>query len=143
MSLYRICIALHFLAFSLWLGHMFVWSLVIGPALKKVRPPEKAELLRERSLYMGGLGWYALTLLVSTGLYLLSRRGIPPASLLQSVTYTGALGKALALKLSMVLLMIGYQAVYGHRSAPLAIYANKLFALVIIAASVVLVRGWA
>ena len=142
MNLYRLCIALHFLAFSLWLGHMFVWSLVIGPALKKVRPPEKAELLRERSLYMGGLGWPALTVLVATGLYLLSRRGIQPAALLQAATYAGPLGKALAVKLSMVVLMIGYQSVYGHRPAPLAIYANKLFAMLIIAASVVLVRGW-
>ena len=33
MTLYRICISLHILALCLWLGHMFVWSLIIGPAL--------------------------------------------------------------------------------------------------------------
>lgn len=143
MTLYRVCIALHFMAFGLWLGHMFVWSLVIGPALKKVQPPEKAELLRERSLYLGGLGWPALAILVSTGLYLLSRRGIAPGALLDAGTYAGPVGTALAVKLSLVLLMIGYQSVFGHRPAPIAIYVNKLVAFGVIAASVVLVRGWA
>jgi len=143
MTLYRFCIALHFLAFSLWLGHMFVWSLVVGPALKKLQPPEKAELLRERSLYLGGLGWPALVVLVSTGLYLLSRRGFPPTALLDAHTYAGPLGIALAVKLSLVALMIGYQSVFGHRPAPIAIYLNKLVALGVLAASVVLVRGWA
>lgn len=142
MSLYRICIALHFLAFSLWLGHMFVWSLIVGPALKKLQPPEKAELLRERSLYMGGLGWYALTVLVATGLYLLSVRGIAPAMLFNASTYAGPIGTALAIKLCLVLLMIGYQSIFSHRSAPIAIYVNKLLAFGVIAASVILVRGW-
>jgi uncharacterized membrane protein len=141
MTLYRLSIALHFLAFSLWLGHMFVWSLVVGPALKKLQPPENAALLRERSLYLGGLGWYALTILVVTGLYLLSRRGIAPAALLDAATYAGPLGNALAVKLSLVLGMIGYQAIFGHKAAPIAIYVNKLMAFGVIAASVVLVRG--
>lgn len=142
MTLYRICIALHFTAFSLWLGHMFVWSLVVGPALKKVLPPEKAELLRERSLYMGGLGWPSLAVLISTGLYLLSRRGISPGALFDASTYAGPIGTALAVKLSLVVLMIGYQSIFGHRPAPIAIYVNKLVAFGVIAASVVLVRGW-
>ena len=62
---------LHLLALTLWLGHMFVWSLIIGPALKRVEPAETAELLRESSLFRGGLGWPALAILVPTGLYLL------------------------------------------------------------------------
>jgi hypothetical protein len=38
--------------------------------------------------------------------------------------------------------MIGYQAYIGHKRAPLAIYFNMLAAVCILAASVVLVRGW-
>jgi uncharacterized membrane protein len=121
---------------------MFIWSLVVGPALKKLQPPESAALLRERSLYLGGLGWPALTVLVATGMYLLSRRGIAPQALLNADTYAGPSGYALAAKLMLVILMIGYQCVFGHRPAPVAIYANKLVACGIIAASVVLVRGW-
>ena len=83
------------------------------------------------------------TVLVATGLYLLYRRGIPPAALLNAATYAGAVGTALAVKLCCVLLMIGYQTLFGHRPAPIAIYVNKLVALTLIAASVILMRGWA
>lgn len=142
MTLYRICISLHLLAMSLWLGHMFVWSLIIGPALKRIEPPEQAELLRERSLFRGGLGWPALAVLVPTGLYLLSRRGIGFAELFSGVAFQGAIGHALALKLALVLLMVIYQFVIGHRRAPIAIYFDMLAAFGVIGASIVLVRGW-
>jgi hypothetical protein len=38
--------------------------------------------------------------------------------------------------------MIVYQIVWGHRRAPVAVYVNMLAALVILGASVVIVRGW-
>jgi uncharacterized membrane protein len=143
MSIYRVCIALHVLAFTLWLGHMFVWSLLIGPALKKLQPPATADMLRERSLYLGGLGWPSLAVLVATGLYLLSVRGIGMAELFSGAAFVGAMGVALALKLLLVSVMVAYQAFYGHKSAPLAIYFNMLAALGVLACSVVLVRGLA
>lgn len=142
MSTYLVCVVLHFIALSLWLGHMFVWSLLIGPALKKVQPPDEAELLRERSMFRGGLGWPALAVLIPTGLYMLSVRGIMPGDLLTSAAYQGVAGLALATKFALVLAMIGYQVVFAHRRAPVAIYFNMLAALGIIAASVILVRGW-
>jgi uncharacterized membrane protein len=143
MTLYDIAIALHLLAISLWLGHMFVWSLIVGPAMKRIEPPETAERLRERSVFMGGLGWPALAILVLTGLYLLSMRGIAPVDLVTGAAYAGAEGTALAVKLVLVLVMIGYQAIFAHGRAPIAIYVNMAVALVILACSVVLVRGWA
>ncbi len=142
MTLYRICISLHLLAMSLWLGHMFVWSLIIGPALKRIQPPEQAELLRERSLFRGGLGWPALAVLIPTGLYMLSVRGVGFAQLLSGAAFQGPMGHLLALKLVLVGLMVVYQLVMGHRRAPIAIYFDMLAALGVIGASVVLVRGW-
>jgi uncharacterized membrane protein len=143
MTIYQICIALHLLALSLWLGHMFVWSLIVGPALKVLRPPASAELLRERSLFLGGLGWPALAILVVTGAYLLSVRGIGLSSLFSGAAFAGVMGMALAVKLLLVGAMIAYQAFMGHRSAPLAIYFNMLAAMGVVLASVVLVRGFA
>jgi uncharacterized membrane protein len=142
MSLYRLCISLHVLALSLWLGHMFVWSLIIGPALKRIEPQATAELLRERSLFRGGLGWPALAVLVPTGIYLLVHRGVGLATLLSGAAFEGPVGTALGIKLALVLVMIAYQAIVGHKRAPLAIYFNMLAAVCILAASVVLVRGW-
>jgi uncharacterized membrane protein len=142
MSLYHVCIALHVAALSLWLGHMFVWALVTGPAMKRLTPPAVADLLREKSLFRGGLGWPALAVLIPTGLYMLQVRGIELADLFNGAAYVGTQGQVLATKLSAVLVMIGYQSWFGHKPAPIAIYFDMLAAIVVIAASVLLVRGF-
>lgn len=142
MLLYQVSLALHAIAMALWLGHMFVWSLVTGPALKSLVPAATADHLRERSLYLGGLGWPALAVLVVTGFIQLSYRGIGPRELLDGDLYTGPLGSALGLKLVLVLVMIAYQAAMGHRRSSVAIYANMAVALVVLACSVVLHQGW-
>jgi uncharacterized membrane protein len=139
---YWAAIGLHLLAMSLWLGHMFVWSLIVGPAMKRIEPAATAELLRERSLARGGLGWPALAVLVVTGAYLLHVRGIGFSALLSGAAFQGAIGRALAVKLAMVVGMIGYQAVFAHRNAPVAVYVNMLAALIVLAASTIIVRGW-
>jgi uncharacterized membrane protein len=139
--LYGICISLHLLAATLWLGHMFVWSLVVGPAMKRIEPPATAEFLRERSLFMGALGWPALAVLIATGLYLLNVRGVRPLDLVTGAAYLGD-GWILGIKLLLVLFMVVYQAVWSHHRAALAIYFDMLAALLVLGASVVLVRGW-
>ena len=140
--LYWTCVSLHLLAASLWLGHMFVWSLVVGPAQKRIEPAETAALLHQRSLYLGSLGWPALAVLLATGLYMLWYRGIGPGELLSGAAFAAG-GGALAVKLAAVLFMVAYQIVWAHRPAPVAIYFNILAALIVLGASVVLVRGWA
>ena len=139
MVLYWVCISLHLLAATLWLGHMFVWSLVVGPAQKRVEPPATAELLRERSLYLGALGWPALAVLIVTGLYMLSYRGIGPGDLLTGAAFAT---DGLAVKLGAVLFMICYQIIWAHGRAPVAIHFNILAAMVVLGASVVLAHGW-
>ena len=142
MSMYYICVGLHLLALSFWLGHMFVWSMVVGPAVKRLEPRATAELLREASLFRGGLGWPALAVLIPTGLYMLHYRGIELSQLLSGEAFQGTQGVVLAVKLACVAGMMVYQAVVGHRPAPIAIYFDMLLALIVIGASVVLVRGW-
>lgn len=142
MNLYLVCVALHLLALSVWLGHMFVWSLVIGPATKRLEDQATAGQLREAGLSRGGLGWPALAILVPTGLYMLHYRGLGIGTLVSGAAFRGSLGTVLAVKLAFVAAMIVYQAVIGHRKAPIAIYVNMLAAIIVVAASVVLVRGW-
>jgi uncharacterized membrane protein len=140
--LYWVCISLHLLAASLWLGHMFVWTLVVGPAQKRIEPAETAALLREHSLFLGGLGWPALAVLAITGVYMLGQRGIGLGDLVSGAAFSAA-GDSLAVKLAAVLFMVIYQIVWAHRRAAVAIYFNILAALIVLGASVVLVRGWA
>ena len=141
MTLYHLSVALHVLAACLWLGHMFFWSLFSGPALKKIQPPETAGRLRAVMLWRGGLGWPALAVLLATGLYQMRFRGVRVGMLLDGTAYQSAAGRILGLKLLLVLVMVGYQLVFGHRPAPRAIYVNMLAALLVLAASVLLVRG--
>ena len=141
MMLYRLSVALHIAAASLWLGHMFFWSLFSGPALKKIQPADTAARLRAAMLWRGGLGWPALAVLAVTGLYQMRFRGFTPDSLVSGGLLQTEAGRVFAGKLLLVLGMVGYQIVFAHRPAPRAIYFNMLAALLILAASVVLVRG--
>lgn len=140
MTLFRIALILHFLAAFAWLGHMFFWPLVAGPVLKKMPPPAMAERLRALSMSMGGLGWPALTILVITGGYFLSLRGVGVSDLFQGAFWRQGWTHPLAVKLPLVGCMIVYQAVFGHRPAPRAIYFNILAALLVVGASVYLAR---
>jgi len=141
MTPYHLSVALHVVAACLWLGHMFFWSLFSGPALKKIQPPETAARLRSVMLWRGGLGWPALALLAATGLYQMRFRGVTPAMLVNGTLFQSAAGRVLGVKLLLVLFMVGYQLVFGHRPAPRAIYLNMLAALLVLGASVLLVRG--
>lgn len=142
MSLYAICVGLHLIALTLWLGHMLVWSLIVGPAMKSIEPTATAEELRSASLSGGGLGWPALAILIATGLYLLNQRGIAVGDLFSGSAFHGTQGTVLAVKLLFVAAMVAYQAAFGHRASSIAIYVNILSAMIVVGASVVLVRGW-
>ncbi|MCS6877376.1 MAG: hypothetical protein N2038_04735 [Geminicoccaceae bacterium] len=143
MSAYHVAVAVHLVAAALWLGHMFVWSLFAGPALKTIEPAEEAAWLRARMLFFGGLGWPALILLVPSGLYLLWLRGVGPYALITLDFLDRPDGPAIFVKLVLVLWMIVYQAVWGHRPAPVAVWVNMAAALGVLACSVAIVRGWA
>ena len=141
MTSYRISVALHVAAACLWLGHMFFWSLFSGPALKKIQPAATAQRLRTVMLWRGGLGWPALAVLALTGLYQMRFRGLTLGGLFSESLLRTPGGRVLALKLLLVLGMVGYQIGFGHRPAPRAIYLDMLAALLVLAASVLLVRG--
>jgi len=143
VSLHRIVVAVHLVAMALWIGHMLVWSIFVGPALKRVEPEGTAAFLRERMVYLGGLGWPALAVLVPTGLYLLWLRGVGPSELVTLGFLERPDGGPIALKLALVLWMMLYQSIWGHRPAPIANWVNIAAALLVLGCSVVIVRGWA
>lgn len=135
---YTVVLGVHVLVTTLWLGHMFFWSLISGPALKRLDDRELGARLRALSLEGGGLGWPALAVLIVTGSYLLWRRGIGPGDLLSPALLRQPFGVALDAKLLLVLVMVGYQAVFGHREAPRAIYLDMLVAIAVLALALVL-----
>jgi uncharacterized membrane protein len=140
MITYRIAITLHLLAVVLWFGHMLFWSLVSGIALKRVLPAETAETLRRLSMTRYGLGWPSLAVLLASGYILLGHRGIGIEQLLSGSAFAQPGGWVLATKFGLVVWMVFYQAVFGHRAAPRAIYLNMAAALSILGLSVFLAR---
>lgn len=141
MAFYLICVGLHILAVGLWIGHMIFWTLIIGPATKRLEPPENREIVRAVSIRKGGLGWPSLAVLILTGVYLLYYNGVTLGVMISGDFLGTRFGQILSLKILLVIGMIVYQARVGHRSSPLLIYADMLAAFLIIALSVLLVRG--
>jgi uncharacterized membrane protein len=141
MTWYRICVALHVLAVVLWFGHMFFWSIIVGPIMKRFEPPHTGVLLRQYSLKLGGLGWPALCVLVLTGAVMLAYRGATWSQLTSGTFFSTPPGALLRLKLILVAGMICYQYFIGHRPAPRLIYVNMLAALTIVGLSMLLVRA--
>lgn len=142
MTLFHVSVVLHVSAAALWLGHMFFWSLFSGPGLKKIPPPETGAELRRLSLRHGGLGWPALVVLVVTGAYMTAFREVSFGDLFSSAFLAERSGWAFDTKLLLVGVMVGYQIVFGHRSAPRAIYVNMLTALVVLGLSAILAGAW-
>jgi uncharacterized membrane protein len=141
MNWYRLSIVLHVLAAVLWFGHMFFWSIVIGPIFKRFTPPETGHMLRQCSESYGGLGWPCLFVLLTTGTALLSYRGVTLAQVMSGEFFLSPSGRILRVKFFLVACMILYQAVIGHRRAPRLIYVNMFVALVILGLSALLTRA--
>jgi uncharacterized membrane protein len=141
MNWYPILTILHVLATALWFGHMFFWAIFAGPVMKKIEPAETAQQLRETSLSFGGLGWPSLVVLIVTGSVMLGYRGVTFSDAISGAFFAAPQGSLFGIKFSLVILMILYQTLFGHRSAPRAIYFNMLVALLVVALSVYLARG--
>jgi uncharacterized membrane protein len=141
MSWYRLNVIVHLLAMSIWFGHMFFWSFVVGPVTNRFQPSESGRLLRQLSLRLGGLGWPALFILVVTGAIMLASRGVTLHQIVSGEFFTNPFGRGLGIKFLLIAWMMFYQAVIGHRPAPRLIYVNMAAALAILVVSIFLVRA--
>src|SRR5688500_10675345 len=74
---YYLTVVLHVLAALFWLGGMFFLGVVGAPVLRAVEPPA----LRQRLFHLLGVrfraaGWWAIAVLVVTGVAMLHLRGL-------------------------------------------------------------------
>lgn len=126
-TLYILAVWAHIFAVAFWVGAMFFAD------------PESTRFfsrLFERKLR--GVGWYAQAVLWTTGLFTLWYRGWL-GQLFSSEFVSSAVGRALWVKLALVLFLVGLQIVVGNRPSK-AIYGYILSTFVIIGISVMLVR---
>ena len=126
--LYMLAIWAHIFTVAFWVGAMFFGDPQSTRFFSK---------LFERKL--GGVGWYAHAVLWTTGFFMLWYRGISPARLFSADLIGTNWGRALWLKILLVLLLLAFQLFVGHKASKL-IYGYMLVAFTIVCISVVLVR---
>jgi uncharacterized membrane protein len=113
-------VAVHVLAAMLWLGGMFFLGVVGAPALRRVEPPSlRQALFRELGERFRAVGWWAIAVLVVTGVLNLWFRGWLPALVRADFWRTGT-GHALAAKLACVVVMIATSATHDFVLGPAA-----------------------
>lgn len=163
MSFYFINVTVHVLAAIVWLGGMLFLALVGAPVLRAVEPPSlRAHLFRELGLRFRAVGWAALGVLLVTGTLNLQLRGLlSPEVLGSGAFWAGSYGRALAVKLAAVVVMLVLSLFHDFVVGPAAsrvppgsdgalalrrraswlARVNALVALVLIVAAVRLTRG--
>ncbi len=126
--LYVLAVWAHIFAVAFWVGAMFFGDPQSTRFFSK---------LFEKKL--GGVGWYAHGVLWPTGFFLLWYRGISPLDLFSSDLISTAWGRALWVKLLLVLTLVAFQLLVGNKASKL-IYGYIVVAFAIIGISVTLVR---
>jgi hypothetical protein len=125
---YILAVWAHIFAVAFWIGAMFFGD------------PEStrffSKLFEEK---LGGVGWYAHAVLWPTGLYMLFYRGISLSDLFSAELLSTSWGKTLWVKILLVLTLVGFQIVIGHKPSKI-IYGYILISFSIIGLSTLLVR---
>jgi copper resistance protein D len=122
-TLYYLNVTLHVLAAMLWLGGMFFLGIVGAPVLRTVEPPPlRQQLFQALGARFRLVGWWAIGVLLVTGVINLYYRGwLHWSGVLGSADFWRTnLGHALAGKLIAVALMISISAIHDFVHGPQA-----------------------
>lgn len=123
-ELYRLSVAIHVVSAVVWIGGMWFIGLVLAPELRKVEPGARTGLYHRVGLRFRAIGWTCIGLLVLTGVYNLSYRGVTWDRFWSATFLQSRLGLTLAAKLTAVLailvLSVLHDFVYGPRLRTLA-----------------------
>jgi uncharacterized membrane protein len=170
MSLYLVSIYAHIIASVLWIGGMLFLGLVIVPIVRTLQPPGSgAPLIRAVGRRFQPMAWVCIGILLVTGLINLEQWGYSLLDLVSPDLLDTEFGRVLAVKLSVVLAIIVLSTLHDfvlgpqlarsmealalagkrpptstalqRRRLSLLARLNALLALVVLALSVILVRG--
>ena len=161
--MYQLVVWIHVLAACSWVGGILFFGLVLVPVLRQVPGPQTHKLVRAVGRRFRVVGWASVGILLVTGVANVLFR--VPASQLASVEFwRSPWGRMLALKLALVVAMVGVGVahdVLGARAvsaaeldpgSPAVLRARLLasrfgralgvLALATLLVAVLLVRGW-
>jgi uncharacterized membrane protein len=124
---YGIAVWVHILTVCVWIGAMVF------------EDPKSVRMTSQIVDRMGGIGWYAQAALWTTGLLMLNHRGVTAGRLFSSTFMQSSWGQKLWVKLLLVLVLIVFQMLVGHKPSKL-VYGYILVSVLIVGVSVMLVR---
>jgi copper resistance protein D len=145
---------------------MLFLALVVVPAARNMQPRERAALFSSVGLRFRTVGWICIALLIVTGIVNVSYRGTTWESFSSGQFLASDFGRVLALKLGVVVVMLGLSVAHDfvigpastraleredaagqreaailRRRASLLGRLNALLALLVVALAIFLVRG--
>lgn len=104
----KLALFLHIIAAIFWIGGMLFLTLVVAPFLKTIPDPkEKSKIYQFVGKTYRFWGWVAIITLLVTGPFILLRLyGLPIQGIFDAGIHSTGFGKALAIKLSLVALIV-------------------------------------
>lgn len=161
--MYQLIVWIHVLAACCWVGGILFFGLVLVPVLRQAPGPQTHKLVRAVGRRFRVVGWSSVGVLLVTGVANVLFR-IPGLQLVTAEFWLSPWGRMLALKLALVLVMIGVGVTHdllGARavsaaeldpSSPEVVRVRRLasrfgralgvLALATVFVAVLLVRGW-
>jgi len=163
-TLYLISVWVHILAATVWIGGMLFLVLVVVPWLRKGGRSDAAVFLRETGERFRVVGWACFFVLLTTGTFNLWVRGVRLSDFGRTEWLQSPFGTTVIVKLTVFLLVLMVSSIHDFVVGPRATRAiatdahsteahverrrasalgrlNVLLALILVAASVMLVRG--
>lgn len=120
-ALYLVSVWLHIVAAMAWVGGMLFLVTVLVPLLRTpAMRPRAAELFTALGRRFRIVGWIAIGTLVATGLFNVTMRGYRVGQLLNGDAFAGSWGTTLAVKLSLVTLIVALSGVHDFWLGPRA-----------------------
>ena len=120
MILYQISVFLHILSAIIWIGGMLFLALVVVPTTRSMPPTERAALFGAVGRRFRVVGWACIAVLLITGTINTAFRGATWENLFTAELWGSSFGTTLALKLVVVVVMLGlsvyHDFVIGPRS---------------------------
>jgi putative copper export protein len=164
-ALYLVSVWVHILAATAWVGGIFFLVLVVVPWLRRGKTADPGRFLLETGERFRTVGWVCFAIVLVTGTFNLWMRGIRLGDFARAEWLASPFGKAVLLKLGAFAVVLVVSAVHDfslgpratlairhdpqsaeaavlRRKASLLGRANGLLALLLVAAGVIIVRGW-
>ncbi len=162
---YLLSVWLHILAAITWIGGIAFLVFVVVPWLRRSDRTIAVTFLRETGERFRAVGWICFAILLVTGTYNLWFRGVRFGDFVRPDWLQSTFGKAVVIKLALFVVVLIVSAIHDIAIGPRAAHAmehqpgsaqaealrrqasllgrfNALLALALVAAGVVIVRGW-